>query len=95
MAKKADRRKFIRDLGLGGLAAGIVPGSLLANDADNEESNARKTFTQFDAAAPKRAYNGSYTGEFLNRLAFPIGGMGAGMFCLEGTGSISHMSVRY
>ena len=39
-------------------------------------------------------FNGSYSGEYLNRIAFPIGGMGAGMFCLEGTGAISHMSVR-
>ena len=39
-------------------------------------------------------YNGSYTGEYLNRIAFPIGGLGAGMFCIEGTGAISHMSVR-
>jgi uncharacterized protein (DUF608 family) len=39
-------------------------------------------------------YNGSYTGEHLNRVAFPIGGIGAGMVCLEGTGAISHVSVR-
>lgn len=39
-------------------------------------------------------YNSSYTGEYLNRIAFPIGGLGAGMFCIEGTGAISHMSVR-
>jgi uncharacterized protein (DUF608 family) len=39
-------------------------------------------------------YNASYTGENLARIAFPIGGIGAGMFCLEGTGAISHMSVR-
>ena len=39
-------------------------------------------------------YNGSYPGEHLNRIAFPVGGMGAGMFCLEGTGAVSHMSVR-
>ena len=39
-------------------------------------------------------YNASYTGEYLARIAFPIGGIGAGMFCLEGTGAISHMSVR-
>ena len=39
-------------------------------------------------------FNGSYTGEHLARIAFPIGGIGAGMFCLEGTGAISHMSVR-
>ncbi|MBN1766244.1 MAG: hypothetical protein JW860_13370 [Sedimentisphaerales bacterium] len=30
-------------------------------------------------------YNGPYTGTNLNRVAFPIGGIGAGMICLEGT----------
>ena len=45
-------------------------------------------------ADQKHIYNGSYTGEYLNRIAFPIGGLGAGMFCLEGTGAISHVSVR-
>ncbi|MCJ7446259.1 MAG: non-lysosomal glucosylceramidase [Bacteroidales bacterium] len=39
-------------------------------------------------------FNDSYSGEYLSRIAFPIGGIGAGMFCLEGTGAISHMSVR-
>lgn len=39
-------------------------------------------------------YNGAYSGKFLDRIAFPVGGIGAGMFCIEGTGSISHMSVR-
>ena len=33
-------------------------------------------------------------GEYLQRIAFPIGGIGAGMFCLEGTGAISHLSIR-
>jgi uncharacterized protein (DUF608 family) len=41
-----------------------------------------------------RSYNGLYSGPYLNRVAFPIGGIGAGMFCLEGTGAISHVSVR-
>lgn len=45
-------------------------------------------------APEKHAYNGSYSGENLNRVAFPMGGIGAGMYCLEGTGAISHMSVR-
>ncbi len=48
--------------------------------------------TQKDVS--QRAYNGPYTGDNLSRIAFPIGGMGAGMFCFEGTGAISHMSVR-
>ena len=41
-----------------------------------------------------REYNGLYEGPYLNRVAFPIGGIGAGMVCLEGTGAISHVSVR-
>jgi len=43
----------------------------------------------------QHVYNGSYSGANLPHIAFPIGGMGAGMFCLEGTGAISHMSVRH
>ena len=42
----------------------------------------------------QHSFNGPYSGDNLQRVAFPIGGMGAGMFCLEGTGAISHMSVR-
>jgi len=39
-------------------------------------------------------FNGTYSGDHLNRVAFPLGGIGAGMVCLEGTGSLSHVSVR-
>ena len=42
----------------------------------------------------ERAYNGPYQGEHLSRVAFPLGGMGAGMICLEGTGALSHVSLR-
>ncbi len=42
----------------------------------------------------ERAFNGLYEDEYLNRVAFPMGGIGAGMICLEGTGGISHVSVR-
>jgi uncharacterized protein (DUF608 family) len=31
----------------------------------------------------------------LNRIAFPLGGIGAGMLCLEGGGAISHLSLRH
>jgi len=44
--------------------------------------------------AQQRKYNEMYRGPYLNRVAFPIGGIGAGMVCLEGTGAISHLSVR-
>jgi uncharacterized protein (DUF608 family) len=42
----------------------------------------------------RREFNCGYTGEYLNKIAFPVGGIGAGMFCIEGSGAISHMSVR-
>ena len=45
--------------------------------------------------AQQRQYNSKYHGENLNRLAFPLGGIGAGMICLEGTGAISHVSLRH
>ena len=35
-----------------------------------------------------REFNGPYSGKNLDRIAFPIGGMGAGMYCLEGTGCL-------
>ena len=31
-----------------------------------------------------RDYNEKYTGEYTSRIAFPIGGLGTGMFCVEG-----------
>ena len=40
------------------------------------------------------SFNGIYSGKNLDQVAFPIGGIGAGMFCLEGTGAISHVSIR-
>jgi uncharacterized protein (DUF608 family) len=39
-------------------------------------------------------YNSEYSGEHLNQVAFPLGGIGAGMVCLEGTGALSHVSLR-
>ena len=39
-------------------------------------------------------FNSYYSGRNLDRVAFPIGGIGAGMFCMEGTGAISHLSVN-
>src|SRR5213075_606889 len=50
--------------------------------------------TEEPSPAP-RAFNGPYTGEHLHHVAFPLGGIGAGMVCLEGTGALSHVSLRH
>ncbi|NOR14518.1 MAG: hypothetical protein GQ544_02320 [Candidatus Aminicenantes bacterium] len=55
------------------------------------------TFINCTAPMPEtqsRDYNGPYNDSFNTRVAWPIGGIGAGMICLEGRGAISHVSVR-
>ena len=42
-----------------------------------------------------RGFNEPYTGEYLNYVAMPIGGMGAGMFTVEGSGAINSMSLHH
>ena len=59
-----------------------------------QESTAAETAQPaVDSGTQPRSY-GEYSGERLNRVAFPLGGMGAGMICLEGTGALSHFSLR-
>jgi len=91
MKNKSDRRDFLKNVGLGSAAAMLPLGSLSFKSADDAlpENEVKTPITP-----GKRKYNSAYTGQQLNRVAFPIGGLGAGMFCMEGTGAISHMSVR-
>ena len=43
----------------------------------------------------QRAFNGVYEHPFTDHIAFPLGGMGAGMMCLEGTGALSGFSLHH
>ncbi|MCW3091963.1 MAG: hypothetical protein JWP81_3032 [Ferruginibacter sp.] len=91
MKKTAGRRSFIRNIGIGTISAAILPVDI-ANATGTVENPSNPE--QPSAVKSKRPYNTAYTGDHLNRVAFPIGGLGAGMFCMEGTGAISHISVR-
>ena len=87
MNKKSGRRNFIKSIGLSGVAAGIPIGKTMSIKEPKSSND--------DLIIPStRRYNTEYTGAHLNRIAFPIGGLGAGMICLEGTGAISHVSER-
>ncbi|HEY4207803.1 MAG TPA: GH116 family glycosyl hydrolase [Puia sp.] len=97
MKKKNERRSFLKVLALGSVgavtpAAFLKAGQLSPEAAEDQSSNGPESLQ--DAGTARRKYNSAYTGEYLNRPAFPIGGLGAGMFCMEGSGAISHMSVR-
>ncbi|MBN2557416.1 MAG: hypothetical protein JXB33_01535 [Clostridia bacterium] len=39
-------------------------------------------------------FNGKYTGSNLSHIAFPLGGLGAGMICLQGNGMPGIFSIR-
>jgi hypothetical protein len=67
---------------------------LLAVSSANAQ-NAQHAPAQSTASGQPRSFNSPYSGPNLSRIAFPIGGIGAGMFCLEGTGAISHLSIRH
>src|SRR6185312_7830681 len=95
MKEENRRRSFLKKLAIGSLGTAITPSAFLsAKNVKEYGSNEEEDFKQNSNNTSRRKYNETYKGEFLNRLAFPIGGIGAGMFCLEGAGAISHMSVR-
>jgi uncharacterized protein (DUF608 family) len=90
MKTNSDRRTFLKKIGVGGLSATVLPTAILPAQAEASQSFERPNKTEKRA----REYNSTYKGEYLRRVAFPIGGLGSGMFCLEGSGAFSHMSVR-
>jgi len=87
------RRQFLQLSALGAGGAATV-GVARGQGADEPRERGASRTTRPRPAAPKKIYNGPYAGERLNRVAFPLGGMGAGMLCLEGTGALSHFSLR-
>lgn len=90
MTNSSGRREFLKKLGVGSLGASVLPGTVTAEQktADSKDENVTRIQTN------GHTFNGDYSGEYLRYVAMPIGGMGSGMFCIEGTGTISHMSVR-
>ena len=41
----------------------------------------------------KKQFNTKYTGEYTSQIAFPMGGIGAGMICLAGNGMLTSVSI--
>jgi len=80
------RREFVKRsaTALGAVGAVSLPGA-----DDTVEEAARP-----EGAMPTAPFNGHYAGARLNRVAFPMGGFGAGMICLEGTGALTEVSIR-
>ncbi len=92
---KIKRRDFFKQ---GAIATMAGASFTLGCDTDRKPSGKELSDVKYSRVDqegnPVRSFNGLYHGPFIDRVAFPIGGMGAGMICLEGTGCISHVSVR-
>lgn len=93
MEDKKGRRSFLKKVGVGGAMA-MMPAAVISIADAKALGEPAEDINDISGKPLKRAYNTAYTGDHLNRVAFPIGGMGAGMFCLEGTGAVSHVSIR-
>ncbi|MFA5265594.1 MAG: GH116 family glycosyl-hydrolase, partial [Opitutaceae bacterium] len=88
-----NRRDFIK--ASAGVATAI--GAFGAISAYAQAGNPRESAIgqPSDKVAPERVFNGVYQGSQLSQVAFPLGGIGAGMVCIEGTGRLSHLSLRH
>ncbi len=69
-------------------------GLLAASAAKAQTQPAHAAQDALPAPTTSRGFNAPYTGDHLNQLAFPMGGIGAGMICLDGGGALSHVSIR-
>ncbi|MEX2335881.1 MAG: GH116 family glycosyl hydrolase [Fulvivirga sp.] len=97
MKENNNRRSFLKKLGIGAGFSAVPTAFLTGCDAlpgQAEDQKSSRFLPDKNKPQGSRGFNEPYKGEYLDRVAFPIGGMGAGMFCMEGTGAISHMSVR-
>jgi len=85
------RREFLK-LSMAGASA--VGAAAQAAEQAPPERPVRGPAVRLVQATRRSTYDGEYFGPRLNRVAFPLGGLGAGMICLEGTGALSHFSLR-
>ena len=90
-AMENQRREFLKNITLGGFGAAVTPANLF----DEEKIITKPSDLSRPDKKYERKFNALYEGSYLNRIAFPIGGIGTGMYCIEGTGAISHMSIRH
>ena len=88
------RRAFLQ-LSVAGTGAFGVRELFAAEPLTEVEAALRQPAPAPAGPAVGQTFGVPYAGDRLNRIAFPLGGLGAGMVCLEGTGAFSHVSVRH
>src|SRR4051794_14742226 len=90
-ASSMARRRFLQ------LSAVTVATASTVGSSPTQAAQSRASAPEKRARSSRTAkgeFRTQYSGADLNRVAFPMGGLGAGMICLEGTGALSHVSLR-
>ncbi len=88
------RREFLKQSVVAASAIGATSAAGVAQPVERPRSSGGFGAVGKAQRGPRRIYNDWYKGETLNRVAFPMGGIGAGMICLEGSGAMSHVSLH-
>ncbi len=73
-------------------SSSIAAGTLKNPETKTQNIEDNKSFKKETGS---HDFNGPYTGKHLDRIAFPIGGIGTGSFSIEGSGAISQMSIHH
>lgn len=94
MKYQDNRRSFLKKVGLG-TGISILSSAAFSNHEIFSENKKRPGPAKSESDLHAHPFNGYYTGNTLAHIAFPLGGIGAGMFCMEGVGSINHLSVDH
>ena len=89
-----DRRRFISLTARAAGVLGVAGGSdAVAAMQEQRDTNGGPERSPQPGSIGDRAYNRTYEGVHAEHIAFPMGGIGAGMMCLEGSGALSHVSL--
>jgi len=92
-ATLGSRRDFLKQTAAAAALGTLGTGRALAAPGGGAAS-ARSNQPPSPEPAAAHQFNGVYEGPHLSRVAFPMGGIGAGTICLEGTGALSHFSLQ-
>ena len=52
-------------------------------------------FIALSCSTGQNGYDSVFPEDRIEHIAYPVGGLGSGMFAIEGTGAISHMSLHH
>jgi uncharacterized protein (DUF608 family) len=85
-------------IGAGGIVTASAIEATLASEstqaAGQSASSEPLAHEVSDVGVGERAFGSEYRGDHLDQIAFPLGGIGAGSICMEGSGALTKFSIH-